>query len=613
MADLLQVLFDAFFESLPEFKPTEAEIRLALQELQAIIFLDDLRLPNDEILSLLNSAPRCAFVFSSVERKLWGEGQHIHLQGLPQKDALALLERELGRSISDEELTNAKKIVELLRGHPLRILQTSSLVREKSRAIREISQQQRSADLEAAILQDIVNATSEEQKRSLAILSAAGGNALSLEHLAAISHDPNAQKTIEGLISLGLVGTDGPRYKLTGNLASTLSTLWNLSDWEDALVRYFIRWLEKEAAPALVESSAEALIYSIRRAGERKRWREVVLLGRALERYFILWKRWQAWAELLELILKAAKVLVDRKTEAWALHQMGSRAMCLGDKELAHEFLSQALDIRKAIKDKAGAKVTQHNLNVLLRGSGTLNGRKPNVRRWYIGSFGVGIAVLLLAIITIGAQSLPWLIPTIVPLLQVATDTYTPTLTSTPTFTSTPSNTPTSTFTASSTSTPTSTFTPTWTPTFTATATDTPTATPNPPTLFSNVATFPNLFHRSICGNPTTTSIYLKATDPGGVTDVEIIFWLNKKNTFRTNIRNTSSLQMRYSSNTPFGSDMWQVQINSADVENLVSNPGEYGEYWVQFRFVATDSTGVRTDSQPYQDRITYSYCIPVS
>jgi hypothetical protein len=94
---------------------------------------------------------------------------------------------------------------------------------------------------------------------------------------------------------------------------------------------------------------------------------------------------------------------------------------------------------------------------------------------------------------------------------------------------------------------------------------------------------------------------------------VEIIFWLNKKNTFRTNIRNTSSLQMRYSSNTPFGSDMWQVQINSADVENLVSNPGEYGEYWVQFRFVATDSTGVRTDSQPYQDRITYSYCIPVS
>ena len=601
--DFLQHLFDAFYESQPEFKPAEVEILHALRELQALIILDDLILPSSEVLSLLNSAPHCAFILTSVDRSLWGEGQIVHLQGLPAEAALKLFERELGRSLSEQEHAEAKKIVQSLQGHPLRILQAASLVRERSIAINELVTLEQSADFEAAILQATIQATDDSQKGSLAILSAAGGNALTLEHLAVISHDPELNKTLQKLISLGLVEADGPHYRLTGNLASTLSTLWDLSAWEDALVRYFIGWLEKEGASAAVEKSAEALIYLVKRAGEKKHWREVILLGRALERYYILWKRWQSWAELLDLILKAARALVDRKTEAWALHQSGTRAMCLENKEQARELLSQALEIRKSIKDEAAARVTQHNLQVLLRGSGILNGSRSHVRPWMIGGMAVGLTFLLAAIFVIVGMSSGLLPP--IPIFSTSTATATPTHTRTATFTSTPTDTPTSTLTATSTSTPTSTSSPTQTPTFTATLTDTPTMTPNPPTVFSeNPGVSPEQYFGVNQCDDLEVTISTTANDPSGVREVAIYYRLANKNTRTTTQWN--NLPMVFV-RTLFGFpvNIWRRTITSSDFASINT-----GEFWLQFYFVATDNTGIPTRSRMFGDRFTVTCSI---
>jgi hypothetical protein len=606
--DLRQTLFNVFYDCEATFKPTEAEVLHSLRDLQALIFLDDLNLENDDVLFLLNVAPRCVFVISSTERSLWGEGKLLHLQGLPGKVAMKLLERELGRSLSEPERGDAIKIVELLQGHPLRILQAASLSRESSKSISEILGKLQADVPKGAMLHAALNATSDDQKRNLAILSAAGGKPVLLEHLAAVSQDSNTQKTLQGLISLGLVESDGPRYSLTGDLATTLSSLWDLSAWEEALVNYFIRWLEKEAAPALIEKSAEALIYTLKRSGEKKRWREVILLGRALERYFILWKRWQAWAEILDLILKAARALVDRKAEAWALHQMGSRAMCLGDKELAQELLSQARNIRMAIRDRAGARVTQHNLEVLLRGSGTSNGRTTNVRRWIIGSFAVGLAVLLSAILTIGGMS-RGLLP-IPPIFSIIMATPTLTLTSTSTFTNTPSSTPTATLTATPTTTRTSTPSPTWTPTFTPSATYTPTVTPNPPAVFSNLSATPSQYD-FFCSNFSAT-ISISANDPSGVSDVDIYFWLANKNSgSRTS---ATRRPMNYSRLIdPFTNrlrgELWVIRIEPADIEGKYTG-GQ--SYWFQFYFLAVDRVGAETRSRTYGNQISLDCWKPI-
>ena len=45
----------------------------------------------------------------------------------------------------------------------------------------------------------------------------------------------------------------------------------------------------------------------------------------------------------LERCLAAAKAIGDRSAEAWALHELGSRALCLGDAGTARALLSQAV------------------------------------------------------------------------------------------------------------------------------------------------------------------------------------------------------------------------------------------------------------------------------
>jgi hypothetical protein len=195
----------------------------------------------------------------------------------------------------------------------------------------------------------------------------------------------------------------------------------------------------------------------------------------------IIWKRWQIWLDILNLILKAARALGDRKVEAWALHQLGSRAMCLGQAAQARELLTEALSIRKAIKDKAGLKVTQHNLNVLLRAPVPPKGGKSGGRPWAIGGFALTIALLMSAFAYVGLslavppESLPF--PGL-PIYLFPTNSPANTFTPIPTNTVAPTPSHTTAPTDISTPIPTRTRIPTKTPSRTPTPTRTKTPTP---------------------------------------------------------------------------------------------------------------------------------------
>lgn len=468
LEDLLQSLFDAFCESQPEFKPPETEIRIALSGLKALIFLDHSNLGRDEVLSLLNVLRSSVFVFSSIERSLWGEGQPVLLRGLPEQEAVMLFQQEVGRLLSEEEQSAVSQICILLQGHPLHILQAASLINERSKPISQLLEELQRDHPEKSILRVSLDGLTEDQKSMLTLLAAAGGMVMPLEHLVALSEDPNVKKTLQRLIALGLVQAHSPRYSLTGNLAASLTAVWDLSSAEDALTNYFIHWLEGQPSQTLIAESVDAILYTVRRLNERERWEEIIRLGRALERGLILGKRWQAWADLLNLLLKAARALSNRKAEGWALHQLGSRAMCLGYADQARELLTQALNIRKAIKDKAGLEVTRHNLNVLLREYVPPRGGKSGGNHGFLRGTGMFMSLAIAGIFVYLGLSLAGVKPNL-PLPQIPLW---------PSATLIPSQTPRPTQTATLTPTPTMTITPTITPTATQTPTVTPSLTP---------------------------------------------------------------------------------------------------------------------------------------
>ena len=427
--DLLQALFDTFYKSDPTFKPTPAEINIALQKVSALIFLDDLQTNRDDTIAILNAVPSSTFVLVSTGRSFWGEGESVMLQGLPAGESIRLFEKELSRSLDNDEKLIVPRICRLLQGHPLQILQAASLVREEGKSLEAILNglTNEKADDKSMAYMSMAGVTDSE-KQILALLAAAGGNIVLQEHIKGIFKGEDREKDIQRLISLGFVQAHSPKFSMTASLVSAIANAWNLSAWQDVLLNYSINWLSQQPASMLVEESTDLLIHTIKSAGERRKWREVIRLGKLLEKFLVYYKRWQAWADILKLILEAAKTLNDGKVQAWALHQLGTRALYLGHATEAKSLLSQALSLRKSIGDKAGVRITQGNLKIIKGGAGC-------------GKFlGCAAGAVVGAVVLVGVT---WLAINILkPTLPVILPTNTQTASSTPKPTASPSPTP---------------------------------------------------------------------------------------------------------------------------------------------------------------------------
>jgi LysM repeat protein len=466
LADLLQSLFDAFYESDIRFKPTDAQICHALQNKQAMILLDDVELARDEMETLVCAAPGCAFLLASSERCLWGEGCAVALRGLPPDDGLALMERELGRPLTPEERPVAQALCETLEGHPLRLLQAAALVREEGQTFAQVAHQAQPPSPAAALTAQVLAALPEPERRVLAALAALNGAPVHADHVAALTRLPNATPLLESLLQRGLVQALDPRYTLAGTLERDVRQAWDLAPWAQQALAHFATWAERHlSAPERLLEEADAILQVLEWGAGAGRWTEVLRLGRAVEGALVLGKRWSAWDQVLRWMLQAAQALRDREVEAWALHQSGTRTLCLGDIFAARTLLIQSFRLRESLGDRIGAAVTRHNLDILV-------GPPPPPRRppqpsptpapvGPAASVTLLLPVLLVALGGLVVMLLGSQLPSGWP---IALGTDTPTHVPTPTLTHTPTNT--------------STLTPTPTPTHTPT--NTPASTPTP-------------------------------------------------------------------------------------------------------------------------------------
>ena len=360
--DLLEIIFETFYESDCTAKPTGAELHQFLQNIKALILLDDITLDYSRAAELTNAAPQCVFVFSAAERCLWGEGRCIELEGLPVKEALALFERELGRSLKGQEQAAAESVCQKAKGHPLQVIQTAALVR-RGMTLKEIMESQQES--EDAFLKSVIAKLSDAEKLILSVLAVTGDVPLPDRRLSELCPMQNRIEALKSLLEMRLIQSHSPAYSSAGSLALSFGRITNLDYWEDNLLKYFVSWIKQDPPLQEVTETLDLLLLLIEKASRTNRWDDVIALGRGLERALILGRRWSAWAWTLDLILKAAQSLNDRAVQGWVFHELGTRSLCLGDQSAARQSLIQALTIREAIGDHAGAAVTRHNLGLL--------------------------------------------------------------------------------------------------------------------------------------------------------------------------------------------------------------------------------------------------------
>lgn len=365
--DFLLDLFDAFHERESDYKPTPVQVRSALQTQRALVVLDDVDLERDEVTSLMDAAPSCTFLLASTECCLWGDGRAIDLQGLPPNDALALIERELGRPLSAEEQLTATTLCASLNGNPLHLLQLVALVREEGYALKDLATRlQVVGSPEEALKEQALQACSEQERRVLAVLAAPMGASLGGEHVDALTGIEDVAPVIDRLQRRGLVESHGPRYGLAGSMDGALREEWDLTPWNERALEHFADWAEQNRQePERVAEEADAILGVLEWAKQEERWEDVLRLGVAAEAALIQGGLWGSWAALGERGLQAARALGDKAAEAWHLHQSGTRALCLEDTSTAQADLTEALHLRESLGDWEGAAVSQHNLEVV--------------------------------------------------------------------------------------------------------------------------------------------------------------------------------------------------------------------------------------------------------
>ncbi len=367
-ADVLQIIFEAFYDSEQTCKPTEADLRRTLQNKQALILLDDVQMAQHDLEHVLDIAPQSAFVVATRTRCLWGEVRAVPLEGLPTECALQLLERDMERSLGAAERLSADALCAELGGYPLRIMQAAALARDKADSLDAWA----GGMSPPALVRQLTASIDDKQRRILLALTALPGVPLPVPHVSGIADVPDIEPSVMMLVRRGLVLGTHSRYRLADGVSDQLRRTEDPKPSANRAITYFTAWAERNRrSPDTLVFESEALLRAQQCAIDFRRWGEAFRIGRLLEGALIVGARWGAWGIALEGCLAAARAAGNRSGEAWALHELGTRALCLGDSARARSLLGQALKLRDAMAteekaEKDAASITRQNLDFVL-------------------------------------------------------------------------------------------------------------------------------------------------------------------------------------------------------------------------------------------------------
>ena len=362
--DLLKSLFDAFYEYDSPIKPTENEIRHYLDTFNALILLDDVETTPQQIQQLMTIAPNCTFIAATSRRSLFGEAREVTLKGLPTADAISLFERELGRTLSPEERNAAEHLCELVGCNPQRILRAAHQAREENRSLVDVIPPDPSAPLDQVLATAEIESRSDNEKKVLSALAVFYGAPVAAQPVAAVAEVSGTDHILDDLERQGMVQSHEKRYSLSSDLRKSLPQ--NVDSLRTRALNHFVAWVkEQNGNTEAIANSAQPILLIMKWAVSAKMFAEARALGHGIEEALALSGKWDMWATSLQSVLDASRAEGNRADESWALHQLGTRALCLGDDVEAERSLKSALAMREAMHDERGAAATRHNLNIL--------------------------------------------------------------------------------------------------------------------------------------------------------------------------------------------------------------------------------------------------------
>ncbi|MFB7337232.1 ATP-binding protein [Streptomyces adustus] len=421
-SDLLYDLFHAVYDA-PLHRPDRGELLGHVREIGAVVVLDDAEIGGAELDELLDATPECAFVIAatpevpapSAETAL----EEVFLGGLDRAGGVDLIERAVGRVLTEEENNWAGDLWFESEGLPLRFVQAGALLRQRDRLRADVGavdefgvfedELPEVADFDAESTEEVplpslaeaaapapllASRLSTSARAALRFAVALGGEVPHQAHLPALVGDTHADAALGELAACGLVSPVGPRYRLAAGVLTQLEAAGYADDVEDgalAAARHYAWWAgHPSVTPGRVCAEADAVLTALAvlaptvtppdgtgdedEAGTEENI--VVRLARAAAPAFAAGLHWGAWEQALRVGAEAARTVGDVSEQAYFQHELGILALCCAQYDLARTKLEAAIGLRGAAADKRGTVVGRRALALVADRTGDVPGMR---------------------------------------------------------------------------------------------------------------------------------------------------------------------------------------------------------------------------------------------
>jgi hypothetical protein len=389
--DLLQGLFDVFYESDTPVKITLEQTRTYLSNLRVLVVLDNVDLGPKQIDPILDALTEAAVLVVGAERTALGRGRAVPLRGLPRPAAVELFRSVCDPTPGPDDSPIIDQICILLNDVPLSVASIAAQASHTNQTLTQLLtdlQDRRpwsGPGCDSSVgpsLEEIVLILDGTDRRLITLVSAFGAAGTSSESLEMLMRLPmtDFQERVERLQALKLLSIEGPprasflrktgengptRLKLVSGYDQTARN-WLVDDVvRRQVVDYFVTRLAR--GDKLTGLELPGLLGAIEECGRNGWLDQLKPLVQAADRSLALLRLWAEWQNVLELTRRAAQAGGDRALEAWALHQCGSIQGALNDFERGIHQLRTGLKIRQALGDTIGAALSERNIQILER------------------------------------------------------------------------------------------------------------------------------------------------------------------------------------------------------------------------------------------------------
>ncbi|MEW2129675.1 ATP-binding protein [Streptomyces sp. NPDC005435] len=418
--DLLRDLFHTVYDA-PHHRPEPDELRTLVKEIGAVVVVDDLEFGGASLADLLDSTPECAFLLGATPDipapAADLEVEEVELPGLDRKASVEILERTLGRALTEEESNWAGDLWFESEGLPLRFVQAGALLRQREQLragagvvdeygvfqdVRPAAEAVFGMTVEedqaeevplpslgeaAAPAPLLASRLSSSARATLRFAVALEGEVPHQAHLPALVGDTHADAALAELSACGLVSRAGARYRLATSVRTQLEAAgYGDAAAERALTaaRHYAWWAgHPSVAPERVCAEADAVLAALallapavrqRPEGDEEEAEEncAVRLAHAACAAFAAGLHWNAWQRTLRVGTEAARLAGDAAEQAYFHHELGVLALCEGQLDRARGELETSQQLRAALADKRGTVAGRRALALVADRAGDL-------------------------------------------------------------------------------------------------------------------------------------------------------------------------------------------------------------------------------------------------